>query len=56
MTTEMRFKVKEVIKFGMLFGYIVFDTKENKKTPFEYDEDEKWRAESKCELLNALRK
>jgi hypothetical protein len=51
-----RYTVKEVIKFGMLFGYFVFDTKENKKTIYEYDEHEKWRAESKCELLNALRK
>ncbi len=48
-----RYVVKEIVKFGMLFGYAVYDTKEGKKTPYEYDEDDKWRAESKCELLNA---
>jgi hypothetical protein len=55
MKTE-RFIVKEVIKFGMLFGYVVFDTLENKKTAFEFDEDEKYKAESKAALKNALSK
>ena len=55
MKTE-RFIVKEVIKFGMLFGYVVFDTGENKKTAFEYDEDEFYKAQSRAELSNALNK
>jgi hypothetical protein len=52
--TTQRFIVKEVCKFGMLFGYRVFDTIENTYLPFEFDEDEKHRAESRCELSNAL--
>lgn len=55
MKTE-RFIVKEVIKFGMLFGYVVFDTVENKKTAFEYDEHEFYKAQSRAELSNALNK
>ena len=53
-STTQRFIVKEVCKFGMLFGYRVFDTLENTYLPFEFDEDEKHRAESRCELSNAL--
>ena len=34
MKTE-RFIVKKVVKFGLFFGYVVFDTFENKKTPYE---------------------
>lgn len=55
MKTE-RFIVKEVVKFGMLFGYVVFDTLLNKKTAFEYDEDEFYKAQSRAELSNALNK
>lgn len=55
MKTE-RFIVKEVVKFGMLFGYVVFDTVENKKTAFEYEEDELYKAQSRAELSNALNK
>jgi hypothetical protein len=55
MSNKVRYTISEVIKFGMLFGYVVYDNKENKKTPYEYSEDEKWRAESKAELLNAIK-
>lgn len=55
MKTE-RFIVKKVVKFGMLFGYVVFDTVENKNTVFSYDEDELYKAKSKAELKNALNK
>jgi hypothetical protein len=55
MKTE-RFIVKEVIKFGMLFGYVVYDTFEKKSTCYEYDEHDKFRAESKAALKNALSK
>lgn len=50
-----RFVVKERVKFGLLFGYAVYDTVLNKKTPYEFDESEKYKADSKCELLNALK-
>lgn len=53
-TTTERFIVKEVYKFGMLFGYRVFDTLENVNLPFDFDEDEKEKAETKAELKNAL--
>jgi hypothetical protein len=53
-TTTQRFIIKEVYKFGMLFGYKVFDTVENVNLPFDFDEDEKHKAEAKAELKNAL--
>ena len=52
MNNTNRFEVRDVIKFGMLFGYVVHDNVTHKNTPYEYDEDDKWRANSKCELLN----
>ena len=55
MTTQTeRFTVKQIVKFGMLFGYRVYDSLEKKPTAYEYDEDEEYRANSKCELMNAL--
>lgn len=56
MTTQTRFIVKEVVKFGLLFGYVVFDTKNDRELPFEFSEDEKYLAESKCELQNIIYK
>ena len=53
-TTAQRFIVKEVYKFGMLFGYKIYDTIENINLPFDFDEDEKEKAETKAELKNAL--
>ena len=53
---EERFTVKQIVKFGMLFGYRVYDNLNKKSTVYEYEEDEKYRADSKCELLNALNK
>ncbi len=50
----MRYIVKEVIKFGMLVGYRVYDTKEGIDLPYDFEEDEKGRAETKAELQNAL--
>tara|TARA_B110000014_G_scaffold231668_1_gene193872 strand:+ start:167 stop:340 length:174 start_codon:yes stop_codon:yes gene_type:complete len=57
MTTQTeRFTVKQIVKFGMLFGYRVYDNLNKKSTAYEYEEDEKYKADSKCELLNALNK
>lgn len=56
MKATERFIVKEVVKFGMLFGYVVYDTVEKKNTCYEYDEHDKFRAESKANLKNALNK
>lgn len=50
-----RFVIQERVKFGLLFGYVVYDTLLNKKTSYEFDEYEKYKADSKCELLNALK-
>jgi|LakMenE01Jun11ns_1017448.scaffolds.fasta_scaffold8040271_2 hypothetical protein len=50
-----RFIVLPVVKFGMLFGYRVYDNTEKKSTVFdEYNEDEEWKAKSKADLMNAL--
>lgn len=51
-----RFTVKKVVKFGLLFGYVVFDTLKNQNLPFEYSEDEFYKAQSRAELSNALNK
>jgi hypothetical protein len=51
-TATERFKVQEVIKFGMLFGYRVWDTVEKTALPYEFDCDEKHKAESRCERSN----
>lgn len=55
-TTTERFIVKEVYKFGMLFGYKVYDTIEKVDLPFDFDEDEdeEEKAKTKAELKNAL--
>lgn len=53
-TATKRFKVKEVYKFGMLFGYKVYDTIEKVNLPFDFDEEQKEEAETKAELKNAL--
>ena len=55
MKTE-RFIVKTRVKFGMIFGYVVYDTIEKVNLPFEFDEDEKYKAQSKADLKNALSK
>jgi predicted negative regulator of RcsB-dependent stress response len=50
-----RFIVQPIIKFGMLFGYRVYDNLEKKSTVYdEYNEDEEWSAKSKAGLMNAL--
>jgi hypothetical protein len=53
-TQEKPFKVIELVKFGMLFGYGVKEI-ESGKIIFEFDELEKHLAESKCDLKNALK-
>lgn len=54
LNSKKRFVVKPRIKFGMIFGYVVYDTFEKKNLAYEFDEDEEWRAKSKAELQNAL--
>ena len=49
------YKVVEIKVFGMLAGYKVVD-KTGRNTGFEYGEDEKYKAESRVELMNELRK
>lgn len=56
MKTTERFIVKEIVKFGMLFGYVVYDTLKKQSTCYEYDEHDKFRAISKANLKNALSK
>lgn len=53
-TGNERFIVKDVIKFGMLFGYVVFDSLLKENTPYEYTEDEKLKAEARAGLSNAF--
>jgi len=49
-----RFKVKKVVKFGMIFGYVVYDNLKKENTAYEYSESEKYLADSKAERLNLL--
>jgi hypothetical protein len=49
-----RYIVKSKVKFGLIVGYVVYDTVEKKNLPFEFDEDELWQAQSRAELSNAL--
>lgn len=54
MNTQIKpYKVIEVVKFGMLFGYAVKNTSTGQVIA-EYDETEKHKADSKAELKNAL--
>jgi hypothetical protein len=54
--TAIRFTVKETNTFGMLSGYKIWDSKEKTFCGYDFDEDEKDRANSKCELKNILHK
>jgi hypothetical protein len=51
-TTTLRYEVKEVYKFGMFNGYKIWDNLEKEYLPFDFNEDEKYEADSKCELKN----
>lgn len=54
MKTENKpYKVIQLVKFGMLFGYAVKNTSTGQVIA-EYDETEKHKADSKAELKNAL--
>jgi hypothetical protein len=50
---ENPFKVVEIVKFGMIFGFGVKEL-ETGKIIYEFDCDQKDKAESKCELKNLL--
>lgn len=50
-----RFEVRQLIKFGLLMGYYIWDNKEQKALPYDFDEDEEDRANTKCELVNLLK-
>lgn len=49
-----RFVVKPRIKFGMIYGYLVYDTFEKRNLPYEFNEEEEWKAKRRAELSNAL--
>lgn len=50
-----RFIVLPVVKFGLLFGYRVYDRLKKETTVYDdYTEDEEWRAKSKADMMNAL--
>jgi hypothetical protein len=53
-TQNKPYKVVEIVKFGMLFGYGVKEL-ESGKIILEYSEEEKNLAETKCELKNAIK-
>jgi hypothetical protein len=56
METNERFIVIEIIKFGMLFGYSVYDRQEKEELPYEFSCEEFHKAKSKAELNNVLSK
>jgi hypothetical protein len=51
--TTPKFIVTEIVRFGLLFGYAVVEVASG-KTIRQYDEDEKYLADSRCELKNLL--
>jgi len=51
---KQRFIVKTRVKFGMIVGYIIFDSLKKINLPYEFDEEEKDLAELKAELKNAM--
>ena len=53
-TQEKPFKVVEIQKFGMIFGYGVKEI-ESGKIIYDYSDNEKHLAELKCELKNSLK-
>jgi hypothetical protein len=53
-TQEKPFKVVEIVKFGMIFGYAVKEI-ESGKIIYDYSDNEKHLAELKCELKNSLK-
>lgn len=54
MEANERFIVLEIIKFGMLFGYTIWDRVEKEVLPYEFNEDEYQKAKSKCDFKNVL--
>jgi hypothetical protein len=46
--------VVEIVKFGLLCGYKIKDTRNGRYLPYEFDDSQKHEAERKCELKNAL--
>jgi hypothetical protein len=54
-TTTEKFQIKQIVKFGMLFGYKIINTKDqNQDTGYEYSENELHKAQSRVELMNLL--
>lgn len=56
MTTT--YEVREVKKIGLLIGYKIVKLQKGISaidTGYEYDEEEKYKADAKCELMNILR-
>jgi hypothetical protein len=51
---DLRFTVEKRVKFGMVFGYFIFDNQLKVSTGLEYEDE--YLAQSKCELKNLLNK
>lgn len=51
-----RFVVRKNVRFGMLFGYYVYDTKEQRETAYEYGEDDLDKAITRASILNQFSK
>lgn len=49
-----RFEVRKIVKFGLMCGFKIYDTKTNKFLPWHFEEHEEYLADSKCDLKNAL--
>lgn len=50
----MRYEVKNIIKFGMIYNIGIYDNQKKEFTAFEFDETEMHLAVSRCELMNLL--
>ena len=53
-TTAKRYTVKKRVQFGMFMGFVIYDTLNKVSLSYDFDEDEEYRANSKCDLKNAL--
>ncbi len=54
MQVKRRYQLHEEIKFGMLFGYKIWDRQKEHYLPYDFSEDEKGKALTKMELKEAL--
>jgi hypothetical protein len=51
-----RYVVMKNVRFGMLFGYYIWDNEKQRETAYEYGEDDLDKAITRASILNQLSK